>query len=322
VDGQGMRTRRHLQGFLMLFLLTPAVLAARQDTPADEPDDAGAANRSQEVEVSEDNYRRFMELKERPYEHAPLPIEAYDPQAELEKMGKLPEESQKHLRNQLREIILQGEAWQPGDENKDYPYVPSADARRDATLQREENEAWVELVGKYHEREAAIYAGTRQASASAMGATGERTTRQGAQAAANQASLEGQAGQSGERGTPQGAQAAANQASREGQAGADNAQHADEAGSEQAQQHERALRAALSMPDAAAPPAKSRSAVPERGLTENALEHLAGKGPEAPAPGAVGEGYEPASGDPECAEPADDGESPCETVSAERDTDR
>jgi hypothetical protein len=129
----------------------------------------------QEVEINEDNYRRFMELKETRGQRNMIPETSYKSQAGLQKLDKLPEASQKHLRNQLREIIVQGEQWQPGDEGTDYPYVPSDAASTDQSLQKQEAEAWGELVENYHQREAEIYAnssrsGAAAASASASGA--------------------------------------------------------------------------------------------------------------------------------------------------------
>lgn len=111
---------------------------------------------SQEVEYNDQNYRRFMELKDQPGKRNSLPTNTY--QSGTQKLDKLPESSQKHLRNQLREIILDEAEWAPGDENKEYPYVASDAAEKDPTLQQQELEAWGELVGKYHQREAQIYA--------------------------------------------------------------------------------------------------------------------------------------------------------------------
>jgi len=112
---------------------------------------------SQEVEINEDNYRQFMELRNARQQRNILPENAFKPNAGLQKLDKLPEESQKHLRNQLREIIVQGDEWQPGDEGKHYPYVPSQAASTNQELQKQEAEAWGELVDSYHRREAGIY---------------------------------------------------------------------------------------------------------------------------------------------------------------------
>ena len=121
----------------------------------------------QEVEINEDNYRQFMELKDPLQQRTILPENSYQSQAGLQKLDKLPEESQKHLRNQLREIIVQGDQWQPGDEDGDYPYLPSEAARTDGALQKQEAEAWGELVDHYHAREGDIYANASRTSAAA-----------------------------------------------------------------------------------------------------------------------------------------------------------
>jgi len=122
---------------------------------------------SQEVEINEDNYRQFMELKDALQQRTILPENSYQSQAGLQKLDKLPEDSQKHLRNQLREIIVQGDRWQPGDEQVDYPYVPSEAAATNRALQGQEAEAWGELVDNYHAREAETYANSLHSRAAA-----------------------------------------------------------------------------------------------------------------------------------------------------------
>lgn len=150
--------------------------APPQETGAEKATEAGAdVPASQEVEITEDNYRQFMELKDARGQRNILPEDTFKPDSGLQKLDKLPEESQKHLRNQLREIIVQGNQWQPGDEDLNYPYVPSAAARADQPLQNQEAEAWGELVDNYHRREAQIYensARTRAAMASEDGSDG------------------------------------------------------------------------------------------------------------------------------------------------------
>ena len=143
---------------------------ADPDKTTDIPGVAG-----QEVEVNEDMYRRFMELKDARQQRMILPEDAFKPGSGSQKLDKLPEESQKHLRNQLREIILQGDEWQPGDENTNYPYVPSQAAVANPELQKQEAEAWGELLDSYHKREAQIYenaARTKAAMASQNGQAG------------------------------------------------------------------------------------------------------------------------------------------------------
>jgi hypothetical protein len=151
-------------------LVQCAVTWAQQDEPAlpasaEAEEKAQDAPASQEVEINEDNYRQFMELKDGLQQRTVLPENSYQSQAGLQKLDKLPEESQKHLRNQLREIIMQRGPWQPGDEDGEYPYVPSGAAQADGALQKQEAEAWGELVDHYHAREADIYAGSPRARA-------------------------------------------------------------------------------------------------------------------------------------------------------------
>ncbi len=134
------------------------------EVSAEVEDDATAG---QEVEINEDNYRRFMELRDPLQQRYAMPETAYKSQAQMQKLDKLPEESQKHLRNQLREIIVQGDPWKPGDEDTIYPYVASVAAEKNPSLQKQEAEAWGELVNSYHQREAQIYGNSRRSSAAA-----------------------------------------------------------------------------------------------------------------------------------------------------------
>jgi hypothetical protein len=168
---------------LSAFLCTPLVFA--QDDQAAPPvaADAGAnttqepkVSSSQEVGINEDNYRQFMELKDNNLQRGIIPEEAFKPGTGLQKLEKLPEESQKHLRNELREIIVQGDPWQPGDEQDAYPYVPSQAAEGDPALQKQEIEAWGELVDSYHQREAQIYENASGRRAARGSEDGNRST--------------------------------------------------------------------------------------------------------------------------------------------------
>ncbi|MGA9573427.1 MAG: hypothetical protein WBS20_05710, partial [Lysobacterales bacterium] len=123
---------------ILVLQFAPSVFA-QEAQPAPSPADAAEkaaveeaeAPSSQEVEINEDNYRQFMELKDAKQQRGIIPETAFKPESGLHKLEKLPEESQKHLRNELREIIVQGDPWQPGDEDAEYPYVPSVAARKD-----------------------------------------------------------------------------------------------------------------------------------------------------------------------------------------------
>ena len=149
---------------LLVYLFTPSGFA--QDSQAALPsaaevEDAAPAEpeipASQEVEINEDNYRQFMELRDANRQRDIIPEDVFKPNTGLQKLEKLPEASQKHLRNQLREVISQGDEWQPGDEEAEYPYTPSEAAATDPSLAKQELEAWGELVDGYNQREAQIY---------------------------------------------------------------------------------------------------------------------------------------------------------------------
>lgn len=157
---------------LLLTWLCATLAFAQDETPAPQTDNEEVTEQvqpDQEVEVNEDNYRQFMELKDGLQQRTVAPQDSYESGSGLQKLDNLPEASQKHLRNQLREVISQGDRWQPGDENADYPYVPSAEARTDAGLQKQEIEAWGELLDSYHAREAQIYANSARSSAALAG---------------------------------------------------------------------------------------------------------------------------------------------------------
>jgi hypothetical protein len=167
-----------LLAFSALFFASPVFSQDEQAAPpaADDTEDKTAAESSppssQEVEINEDTYRQFMELKDANRQGDIIPETVFKPGSGLQKLDKLPEESQKHLRNELREIIVDGDPWQPGDEAADYPYTPSAAASNNPALQKQEMEAWGELVDSYNQREAQIYAdraGNRAATSSEQG---------------------------------------------------------------------------------------------------------------------------------------------------------
>ena len=180
---------------LPVFLYTLSGFAQDDEpatVPAPEPDTEETVPAGQEVEINEDNYRQFMELKDARQQRNILPETAYRSQAGMQKIEKLPEDSQKHLRNQLREIIIKGDQWQPGDEGGDYPYVPSEAAKTDQALQKLEAEAWGELVDNYHKREAEIYANSSRSKAAAATASAS-----GGNSGSHEGSQGGSAGQDG-----------------------------------------------------------------------------------------------------------------------------
>lgn len=248
-----------------LCALLAASAWAQQEAPPANPA-AEAAPPGQEVEVSEDNYRRYMELKDQQIERAPLPVDSYQPRSGLEKMERLPEASQKHLRNQLREIIVQGDAWQPEDADTLYPYVPSAAAQSDGALQRQEGEAWEELVGEYHAREAAIYAAAQGRPAPDGGTASPAGM---PQPAAGMPQAQASAG-APQTATPDGPQSAPGQTGNPQQPGASEAS----AGSSASTTTSAAMTAPMIE---ASDPSVPASEVTQEGVTENALLYLTRK---------------------------------------------
>jgi len=204
---------------LAFFLFTPVLFAQENEpAPPSEPVDEDStsieedAPAGQEVEINEDNYRQFMELKDAMRQRDIIPENVFKPGSGLQKLDKLPEESQKHLRNQLREIIVQGDPWQPGDEETELPYTPSAKASTDPSLEKQEQEAWGELVDGYHDRESQIYensSGSQAARGSEQGSSGSSQNGTG-QPGSNSQNGEGNQGQQA------GQDGSADQASSEG----------------------------------------------------------------------------------------------------------
>ena len=210
----------HTVILLTLSVLMPASPAFAQDEEPTLPsaEETGETvpeeevSASQEVEITEDNYRQFMELKDPMRQRDVIPENVFKPGSGLQKLEKLPEESQKHLRNQLREIIVKGDPWQPGDEETEYPYTPSAAASTNPALEKQELEAWGELVDSYHDRESRIYensSGAQAARGSEQGSSNSQQNGAGQPGSASQNS-EGSQGQTpGQEGNP-------DQAAREG----------------------------------------------------------------------------------------------------------
>lgn len=216
--------------------------------------DSTKAGGSAEVEHNEENYRRFMELRDRGRRTSDLPTNAYQPGSQ--KLDQLPESSQKHLRNELREVIVKEGEWQEGDENKRYAYVPSEAAEGNRSLQLQEAEAWDELVEKYQEREAQIY----------KNATRSEAARQAANAALASGSSE--SSQSGSQsGARQGSEAqgmgAQGQSAQAGESGQMSQQSPSESRSDRAQNN-----------DSSASRSAQQSEAREAGVSENALQFL------------------------------------------------
>ena len=160
--------------FISGCFLAQAGFTQESDPLAGESENAGQSeNASDETEFNDDNYRRFMELRSGGNMRNVLPESAFETGSALEKIQSLPEESQKHLRNELRDRIVEGEKWTPEQLEADYPYSPSEAAQSDDGLKEQESEAWDELVSEYHAREADIFAhSARSQMASASSAAG------------------------------------------------------------------------------------------------------------------------------------------------------
>ena len=162
-------------------LLDEPMEAVVEEAPAEEPVEAPP---STEVDVNEENFRRSMELRDQNLQRSPdLTTGSYSSSTAQRALENLPEESQKHLREQMREVIVENGPWMPEDAGAEYPYVPSERAERNGSLQNREQAAWGEMVAEYHEREAAIHANAERIEA--------------ATAAADQSGQSGQPGQPG-----------------------------------------------------------------------------------------------------------------------------
>lgn len=247
---------------LVLLLCGSSSLFARQTERQDsEPTAAKESSPSQETEISEDNYRRFMELKDQPVERAMPILQAPAPPG-LENMQRLPESSQKHLRDQLRENILRSGPWTAASVDEEYPFVPSEAARGDRSLMQNEGLAWEELVSQYHEREAAFEAARNQRSGKPAGA-GTQNQNSSSQAGAGQASAQNLEQDSAKGSAQDSEQGAA-------QAGASND------GQPQSQQaRERAQRTAQAQRQSQQ--RRMQSQRPVEGSEQSALEFLTGK---------------------------------------------
>jgi len=146
---------------LLLILLGAALPSAwaQSADPNPDVDIDDEQSSSEHVEESEEAYRRRMELEEA-NDQADIIIDRSSGSLKAPVgMDALPYESRKHLRDELRSVIIENGEWQPEDAQADYPYTPSAAAQKDPELRKQEEEAWGELLSEYHEREAAVLAG-------------------------------------------------------------------------------------------------------------------------------------------------------------------
>jgi hypothetical protein len=209
------------------------------------------------VDVNEDNFRRSMELRDQSLQRSPdLTTGTYSRGTGLQALDALPEASQKHLREQLREVIVENGPWTPEDAGTSYPYVPSEEAQKNGTLEKREQGAWGEMVAEYHEREAAIHANaarTQAATTSSQSANSQQQEGQNNQGDSGESA----SGKDGESGT------------QESQQGQDEARAARQAA------RQAALRDILNSDPGASPGGSAgETAATEAGTEQNALELL------------------------------------------------
>jgi hypothetical protein len=152
-----MNSRQHI--FLLTVILSLSITGAVQ-AQDNEPGTGERDESSEQVEESEEAYRRRMEL-EGARDQETFSNTSYSSQAKQQKIDKLPKESQKNIRDQITDVIIESDEWEPSDVLKEYPYEATEAARKDPELREQEEEAWAEQVEKYHEREAAAFGATR-----------------------------------------------------------------------------------------------------------------------------------------------------------------
>ena len=187
--------------FALMLCLAGAAVARAQDEPEPANDTDGA---SQQVEESDEAFRRRMELEDARYRDPTYtdPVGSY--KRELEKIDKLPEESRDNIRDQLIDVIMANGEWEPSDALEEYPYKPTTAAQQDPKLAQQEQEAWEEQVEKYHERESeafGAYRGPAQGPGNPDGPEGSAAGSQGGNQGEGQ-----QGGQPGQQGGQQGSQ--------------------------------------------------------------------------------------------------------------------
>jgi hypothetical protein len=198
-DNRIMRPARSVPFFALALALTAALalprVAPAQDPAAEEPPAQGD---SQQVEESDEAFRRRMELEDARHRDPTY----VDPQAgyqrELEKIDRLPEASRDHIREQLIDLIVENGEWTPDDARREYPYAPSAAAQADPALAGQEQEAWDEQIEKYHAREAAAFGAYRGPVAGPGNPDGAEGAAESDGGGAGQAGAQGQAGDAGE----------------------------------------------------------------------------------------------------------------------------
>jgi hypothetical protein len=198
VHNQLMRIHSYMLALLLLIALLAGTPALAQDDG--QPGDTDGS--SEQVESSDEAYRRRMELEDarRADPSYTDPIDSY--KKDPEKIDKLPEESRDNIRDQLIDVIVENGEWEPSDALEDYPYEPTEAAKNDPVLKEQEQEAWEEQVDKYHEREAAAFGSYRGPVPGPGNPTGQQGGSQGsAGSQQGQGQAGGQQGQGGADGS-------------------------------------------------------------------------------------------------------------------------
>jgi len=182
-------------------LTTALILALSLTFPAQAQDPGSAAKPSEETEYdtsqhvdeSEENYRARMELRDQRYRDTPRMNTTYTPSSGTEIIDGLPLASQQHIKEQLRDMIIESRQWAPGEDLTDYPYEPSPEAQTNTPLRNRERDAWVEQLQKFQDREEAAYAN----------ASGGQAGQQGQQSQQSQQNESQPSSQSGENNNSQ-----------------------------------------------------------------------------------------------------------------------
>lgn len=187
----------------LLFILLMMTAALPYARAQDAPEPSAAPDTSEQVEESDEAFRRRMELEDARYRD-PTYVDPQDGyRRELEKIDRLPEASRDNIREQLIDIIVENGEWSPEDARREYPYRPSAAAQDDPSLASREQEAWDEQIEKYHAREAEAFGAYRGPVSGPGNPDGADGGAEGGSESgdAGQSGQSGQAGQAGERET-------------------------------------------------------------------------------------------------------------------------
>ena len=211
-----------MRSLLITALLTMAALACAPASAQDPQVTGDRDGSSQQVEESDEAYRRRMELEDARRSQPTYTDPGGGYQREPEKIDKLPPESRENIRDQLVDIIMENPDWEPSDALEEYPYEPTEAALADASLLQQEQEAWDEQVEKYHAREAEAFGAYRGpvagpgnpdgAEGGQQGQAGEQGRDGGGQQGGEGGQQGGEAGSRGQAGTYQPYQAGENSA--------------------------------------------------------------------------------------------------------------